>query len=53
MSKDYGRDAHNKGERDSARSRTSNYSVLGNNYNPPRGREKEYRQGWDNNKKQK
>jgi hypothetical protein len=53
MPKDYGRDAHNKGEKDSTKSRGRDWSVFGNNYNPPSGREKEYRKGWDNNQSQK
>lgn len=52
--RDFAKEAHNKGQKDSATSRTSKgYSITGNNYNPPSGRGKEYRKGWDNNKNQK
>ena len=49
MSKrDFGTEAHNKGVRDSnkSKSRCDVRSALGKNYNPPSGREKEYRKGW-------
>lgn len=53
MSKrDFGTEAHNKGGKDASTSRSSGgYSVTGKNYNPPRGREKEYSKGWNQKKK--
>lgn len=53
MSKrDFGKEAEKAGQKDSSKSRSSGgYSVLGRNYNPPSGREKEYSRGWNQKKK--
>lgn len=57
-------DAHDKGEQDywEAKEKACNrgfidtvihaVNPMDNNYNPPDGKEKEYREGWENAKKQ-
>lgn len=57
MGKDKGQDAHNKGQEDHSKSgglAKSNpvEEFLNPTYDPPKGYEKEYKQGHDNAKKQ-
>lgn len=58
--KDYEQQAHDKGEQDSSRSSSRGSTadiisdqIFGGSYNPPKGHEEAYKQGWDNDQKQK
>ena len=55
-SKDKGTEAHNKGERDYAKSggiaSDPITEIFHPTYDPPKGHEKEYKEGWNNAKKQ-
>ncbi len=60
MSKNYDQEAHNQGQKDSSKSseRSSTADIIadqifGGSYNPPKGHEESYKEGWDNNKNQK
>lgn len=60
MAKDADQKAHDKGEQDSNRSRGRNDfvdiitdQIFGGSYNPTKGHEDSYKQGWDNDQKQK
>ncbi len=57
MSRDSAQDAHNKGEQDYSKSGGQVHpnpivEIVHPTYNPPSGHEKEYKEGWDNAKKQ-